>query len=214
MNTETWGKVKAPEPLTLEKLAIEKETVVATYRAVSQATMRSKFQGGEKVCMLAEGDIVECFENGTNEGGILRMRIATPSNQVGWVSFTTIKDKRELFKTTRSWGAFRANAAGDGCSGWLSKKGGMRTNWSKRWFHLTGSKIKYYETNKEGKGQKEKGAIDLKAVHEVRVSEAPGSEEFFEFEIVANDRTFRLRAFNAPEMTHWVDYASKFSYTD
>ena len=24
----------------------------------------------------------------------------------------------------------------------------MRTNWSKRWFHLTGSKIKYYETNK------------------------------------------------------------------
>ena len=83
--------------------------------------MRSKFQGGEKVCMLAEGDIVECFENGTNEGargkpkvvsplpsvatfqsqdnrdnrlriagGILRMRIATPSNQVGWVSFTTV----------------------------------------------------------------------------------------------------------------------------
>ena len=43
MNTETWGKVKAPEPLTLEKLAIEKETVVATYRAVSQVSPHRLF---------------------------------------------------------------------------------------------------------------------------------------------------------------------------
>lgn len=70
----------------------------------------------------------------------------------------------------------------------------------------------------EGKGQKEKGAIDLKAVHEVRVSEAPGSDEFFEFEIVANDRTFRcgpllLPSRPSPPSSHRLPRSSPLLYT-
>lgn len=141
---DTWGQVKAPEKLSVEKLAIEKEKVIETYRALTTATMRDSFQGGEKIAVIAEvctvfstisiwiipcslssypwrapvlgsdgyqGDICECFEQKPQEGGPLRMRIATPSNVVGWVSLKS-QTGTTLFKTTRSWGSFRKNTTG------------------------------------------------------------------------------------------------------
>ena len=41
----------------------------------------------------------------------------------------------------------------------MEKKGGMRTNWSKRWFHLKDLTLTYYETNKVGVGKSEKGKV-------------------------------------------------------
>lgn len=79
----------------------------------------------------------------------------------------------------------------------------MRTNWQKRWFHLKGLTLSYYETNKVGVGKVEKGKIDLSSVEEVKRSGAPGATEF-ELELVTDERSYRLRAPNGPEMEHWL----------
>jgi hypothetical protein len=113
---------------------------------------------GEKVGMLTEGDIVECFEEKENAKGQKRMRVLSPAGVMGWVSFIA-QDGTVIFKTTTSWGAYRENPEGDGCSGWMEKKGGMRTNWTKRWFHLKDLTLTYYETNKVGVGKTEKGKV-------------------------------------------------------
>jgi len=116
-----------------ELLPIEKEAVVGTFRALHGAKMRADQEGtGEEVGNLADGDIVECFEEGTNAQGQQRLRVLSPAGVMGWVSFVA-KDGTKVFKTTTSWGAYRKNPEGDGCSGWMAKKGGMRTNWNKRW---------------------------------------------------------------------------------
>ena len=92
--------------------------------------------------------------------GQKRLRVLSPAGIMGWVSFVA-QDGTTIFKTTTSWGSYRENPDGDGCSGWLEKKGGMRTNWQKRWFHLKDLTLSYYETNKVGVGKAEK-LIELK----------------------------------------------------
>jgi hypothetical protein len=147
------------EDTTLEATAIEKESVIGTYRALRTGAMREDVEAqGEKVGMLTEGDIVECFEEKENAKGQKRMRVLSPAGVMGWVSFIA-QDGTVIFKTTTSWGAYRENPEGDGCSGWMEKKGGMRTNWTKRWFHLKDLTLTYYETNKVGVGKAEKGKV-------------------------------------------------------
>lgn len=116
----------SPIKNTLELLAIEKEDVVGTFRALGKAKLTSKLDGGDKICTLEDGDIVECFEQGTNEvcrglssglcqtgvrisnisgtlrqAGKDRIRILSPANEMGWASLISSTDKK-LFKTTRS----------------------------------------------------------------------------------------------------------------
>ncbi len=45
--------------------------------------------------------------------------------------------------------------------------------------------------------------IDLSGVEECKKSTAPGATEF-EIELVTDQRAFRLRAPNKPEMEHWM----------
>ena len=89
----------------------------------------------------------------------------------------------------------------------------MRTNWTTRWFHLQGFTLTYYETNKLGVGQKEKGKIDLASVIDVGPSKAPGIDAvaLFELEIVADSRTYRFRAPNNVDFQRWTHQISKFA---
>jgi hypothetical protein len=160
--------VAADEDMLLEPMAIEKESVVGTYRALRDGVMREDFEAqGEKIGKLTEGDIVECFEEKDNAKGQKRLRVLSPAGIMGWVSFVA-QDGTTIFKTTTSWGSYRENPDGDGCSGWLEKKGGMRTNWQKRWFHLKDLTLSYYETNKVGVGKAEKGKVSATPAYACR----------------------------------------------
>jgi hypothetical protein len=202
----------APPPPRKVK-TIAKEKVLRAYRAlIDHVAMREDAEGrGAKCGELVEGDIVEAFEE-KEVGGKKRLRILSPANEMGWVSFAK-KGGMEQLKTTTSWASFRLNPDGDGCSGWLRKKGGMRTNWTNRWFKLQGLALTYYETNKLGVGKTEKGKIDVTTVMDVCESKAPGSEGFFEIEIVTTSRTYRIRASNEPDYTAWIDQIARFAAT-
>ena len=100
-------------------------------------------------------------------------------------------------------------------------------------FHLKGHTLSYFETNKIGVGKKECGKIDLSSVVEARESSAPvrhhpprtrislvaqsdgnvpgaqGATEF-EIELCTDERTYRFRAFNHPEMRHWLAVLQHF----
>ena len=54
----------------------------------------------------------------------------------------------------------------------MSKRGGVRKNWLKRWFVLKGNQLKYYS---DSSMKDLKGSIDMRHCTAVRVSTAPNA---------------------------------------
>ena len=70
----------------------------------------------------------------------------------------------------------------------MSKRGGVRKNWLKRWFILKGNQLKYYSDD----SMKDlKGSIDMRHCSVVRISTAPNASPT-ELELVCTERTYRL----------------------
>eukprot|EP01045_Picozoa_sp_COSAG04_P010897 COSAG04_NODE_684_length_11170_cov_4.232228_1_plen_129_part_10 len=86
-------------------------------------------------------------------------------------------------------------------AGWMTKRGAVRKNWSKRWFELRGGQLAWFEDA----GGKYKGEIDMASdeCKQVRVSEAEGASQF-EVEIVFGPRTYRLETENTDERRAWI----------
>ena len=88
--------------------------------------------------------------------------------------------------------------------GWLEKKGGVRTNWKRRWFVLgsgdAGMELRYYE-EKDGDL---KGVIDLEDSSGARESQAPKAWPF-EFEVITAGRTYRVRDTDQDGCAAWVE---------
>jgi hypothetical protein len=82
--------------------------------------------------------------------------------------------------------------------GYLEKKGGVRRNWLRRWFAIRGDTLVYLTQP----GGEQKGQIRLGDV-EARLSSCPAAHPH-ELELVAADRTFRIRAASDDECLAWV----------
>jgi hypothetical protein len=96
--------------------------------------------------------------------------------------------------------------------GYMNKKGGIRTNWLKRWFELRGSVLIYKENEAT---QKVSGSIDLEICETARVSQfstfCPGvfgsdtkAANAHEIEIVAPERTYRFTCDDDAARDTWV----------
>ena len=85
-------------------------------------------------------------------------------------------------------------------SGYLTKRGGVRHNWLRRWCVLDAQRLAYFESEDAGRA---KGAIELAAVVQVRASVAPGATAE-EMEIVTKERVYRLRADTAEQRDAWL----------
>jgi hypothetical protein len=95
-------------------------------------------------------------------------------------------------------------------SGWLHKKGKTRTNWTKRWFVLSGSTLRYYQ---DSSMSKEKGTINLTS-RKVQKAQEKQSKYPFAFEITeladgSSDRTYIVYAKSEGEMNDWMTMIAK-----
>ena len=86
-------------------------------------------------------------------------------------------------------------------AGWLTKKGGIRKNWLRRWFELgADGELVYYVSEDK---QKRKGSIELWQSSDIRDSTAPGAATT-EIEIVTPERTWRVQADTVAELAVWL----------
>jgi phosphatidylinositol 3-kinase len=111
-------------------------------------------------------------------------------------------------------------------AGWLSKKGGTRHNWNKRWFVLSGSTLIYYQD--DSKDKKEKGRWNLsgrvvqrsppkstKYQYSFEVSAGPGLQEESSRSLGGTpadiSRTFYMYATSEEEMKDWMAHIAAAS---
>jgi hypothetical protein len=86
-------------------------------------------------------------------------------------------------------------------AGWLTKKGGIRKNWLRRWFELgADGELVYYVSEDK---QKRKGSIELWQSSDIRDSTAPGAATT-EIEIVTPERTWRVQTDTVAELAVWL----------
>ena len=113
--------------------------------------------------------------------------------------------------------------------GWLTKLGGIRTSWKKRWFHLQGGTLSYCETE----GGAVKGTIELSAcvgvvsqrdetdgqgvqgdirrsVKNLVMGDGPANSArsglgSLIFMVIQRDRSYVLQAESLPEMARWME---------
>ncbi|KNC48805.1 uncharacterized protein AMSG_00585 [Thecamonas trahens ATCC 50062] len=93
---------------------------------------------------------------------------------------------------------------GIGKEGFLNKRGGSRTNWTKRWFTITPSALTYAPK----KNKPIKGAIPLGEIAMVQVCGDPAvtKKRTFVFEVVTEARTYYLQAEGGKDdMVAWID---------
>ena len=85
-------------------------------------------------------------------------------------------------------------------SGYLTKRGGVRHNWLRRWCVLDAQRLTCFESEDASSPV---GAIEMPAVMQVRASSAPGATAE-EVEVVAKERVYRLRADSAEQRDAWL----------
>ena len=88
-------------------------------------------------------------------------------------------------------------------AGWLTKKGGYRRNWKRRWFELQLTALLYYEEQPGKAGTEPKGRIELAEVEDARASERPKATAA-ELELITHERTFWLTAETEGEGELWL----------
>ena len=100
--------------------------------------------------------------------------------------------------------------------GYMTKVGGFRKNWKKRWFRLVAEdgELSYFEDARyfEGSYQDHRdylryrtGTINIWQATGIRRSAAPSANDF-ELEILTPDRTWRIRAPSAEELDDWLSH--------
>ena len=87
-------------------------------------------------------------------------------------------------------------------AGFMSKKGGIRKNWQRRWFVLYSTTQLVYYVDDDCATRK--GVIELSDVTSVRKSTAPSCTYHHEIEIETPDRTWQLRTETAEELEGWA----------
>ena len=85
-------------------------------------------------------------------------------------------------------------------SGWMSKKGGVRRSWARRWFELRGD----FLLRRESEAGPFVGSIHLPSCEAVRVSQAPAAKQH-ELELFSPERTVRLQCESDGQMRQWLD---------
>lgn len=91
--------------------------------------------------------------------------------------------------------------------GFLTKKGGIRKNWLKRWFELDRSEheLAYFGMQSSTSlWVDRKGSIDTTTIVSVHEGTAP-SKTSEEFEVETADRTYRFRAESAGDRDSWIE---------
>jgi len=88
--------------------------------------------------------------------------------------------------------------------GWMTKRGGKRKNWKRRWFVLIGSVLTYYK--KQQKDVPPQGVVELKDARDVECVIEPSTIENrnFGFRILTPSREYFICAENAQEMFEWI----------
>lgn len=102
---------------------------------------------------------------------------------------------------------------GEMIGGWLSKKGGERRNWSRRWFQQDYEQrdlLHYYddETCEVQKGTIVMSHIE-KVTHLPEYEGGDGLHRIYTFELVTVERVFYLQTETADELNGWVYYFKK-----
>jgi hypothetical protein len=87
--------------------------------------------------------------------------------------------------------------------GWMTKRGAVRKNWSRRWFELRGPVLAYYRDEHATTSHK-KGDVDLSRCSTCAVSTNPDAREH-EFEIVSATRVYRFAAPDESSLERWVE---------
>eukprot|EP01103_Thecamoeba_quadrilineata_P012915 TRINITY_DN3450_c0_g2_i1.p1 TRINITY_DN3450_c0_g2~~TRINITY_DN3450_c0_g2_i1.p1 ORF type:complete len:634 (+),score=170.12 TRINITY_DN3450_c0_g2_i1:179-1903(+) len=92
------------------------------------------------------------------------------------------------------------------CEGYLKRKGGFPT-WKKRWYVLKKNKLHNYKSDKALK--KELGHLPIKTVKELRatpstLSDVPKKQQTTCFEVVTQDRAFKLLAKSVEDKELWL----------
>eukprot|EP01047_Picozoa_sp_COSAG01_P045206 COSAG01_NODE_4147_length_5298_cov_4.390460_3_plen_269_part_00 len=100
-------------------------------------------------------------------------------------------------------GGVAVSHAGHVMSGWMTKKGGVRKNWLKRWFRLHDQHrmLEYYE---RCNSHTPCGVIPLKDVSEARKSRNPVALKGREIELVTPERIYCLRCEDAATCETWL----------
>ena len=88
-------------------------------------------------------------------------------------------------------------------AGFLSKKGGERRNWNKRWFELRSHSLAYYNSRK---ADKLKGEIPL---INCEVEEQEYETKTFVFVLKSSNRTYFISAFSEADMKSWIKSITK-----
>lgn len=86
-------------------------------------------------------------------------------------------------------------------SGYLYKRGRIRTNWKKRWFKVEKRFLKYYDNR-----QSEKLIRELDISTATNVSEVSIDEKKHSFQLVLPHRTFYFFASTPLEAKEWIDF--------
>jgi hypothetical protein len=109
----------------------------------------------------------------------------------------------------------------EGLEGWMTKKGGVRPNWLKRWFVLSETSLEYFDVVQPGANEKPAagaagrakplGTIELSDVTIARFSEAPNATHQ-EIEVCTGARIYRFQVSNprGPTKKQWVDTINEF----
>jgi len=86
--------------------------------------------------------------------------------------------------------------------GFMSKKGAVRKNWTRRWFELRGMHLVYYK-DEPGTESNKKGHVDLSRCSTAGRSTKPDAHEH-ELEVVSASRVYRFAAPDAASREAWV----------
>ena len=92
--------------------------------------------------------------------------------------------------------------------GWMTKRGAVRKNWSRRWFELRGPKLVYYKEEDNGSGRDRKGDVGLADCSDARASTNADARDF-EMEIVSSRRTYRFVTEDAEALAGWLAAVTK-----
>ena len=86
--------------------------------------------------------------------------------------------------------------------GWMTKKGAVRKNWSRRWFELRGTSLVYYK-DEHATSSSKKGQVDLSRCLSVQRAKNPDARPF-EFEVVSAHRVYRFASEDETDLAAWL----------
>eukprot|EP01048_Picozoa_sp_COSAG05_P011553 COSAG05_NODE_1095_length_5901_cov_26.506205_5_plen_257_part_00 len=138
---------------------------------------------------------------------VTQKKLDQAAEKYGFIDVSS--DEEEDFRLRSSQALRRKERGALVHSGWMTKKGGIRPNWLKRWFNIepmeTRLKLVYYGKPSKPFSNDEKGSIVIGSQDIVRRSEAKSApSSAHEIELVTSERTYRLRCEDINQMKEWI----------